>query len=584
MTESQSSLRRSERPPLTALQKFGPLALVMAMLAGVVAFVAIKSPVETATESSFLPEPGRGPESLADVARLPPGVETFARAAKNGTADSIDWGERCDETTGKVKMPLWPVPDCFKPFTGDNGGSTAIGVTETTIKVVIFQPQENDPVLKFIYSQIGNNDTTDQTFATFDGFAEIFNTYYELYGRKVELVRYSATGSISDAITATADAETIARDIQPFAVIGGPQLTNAFADTLAKNKVLCIACTSGQPSSWYEERSPYVWDVQKDADQSLVMVAEYLGKRLWNRPAKYAGDESMHDRTRVFGYIHVMSSEESQSLEDRFTDLLRSEYGMSFAAIQTYGLPTELASSGKDIITKMKEAGVTTILFSGDPLGPQTLTQIATDQEYFPEWVIGATTLVDTAVFSRTYDQKQWAHAFGPSSLFTRTKPGLTGPAHLYEWYFGAKPPASGTVPIISGPLQVLFGALQGMGPGVTHELFKIVLFGAPIIPPTVITPQVSFGDRGVFPDPDYAGLDDQTEIWWDAGATGVTETGKEGKGLWRFVEGGKRFLYGDWPEEEPQLFDNSNSILSYDTLPEGAELPEVTPISGPMS
>lgn len=120
---------------------------------------------------------------------------------------------------------MWPQPDCFKPFTGDNGGATATGVTADTIKVVVWLAQPEDPVLKFIYAQIGNNDTPDQTFETFEGFAEIFNTYYETYGRKVELIRYNATGPINDSTAATADAETIARDIKPFFVINGPLLT-----------------------------------------------------------------------------------------------------------------------------------------------------------------------------------------------------------------------------------------------------------------------------------------------------------------------------------------------------------------------
>ena len=110
----------------------------------------------------------------------------------------------------------------------------------------------------------------------------MFNTYYETYGRKVELVRYDATGTISDAVAATADAETIADDIQPFAVIGGPLLTNAFADTLAGNKVHvhrvharpadrlvrgAVALRVGRPA-----RTPM---------QSQMHVAEYIGKRLW---------------------------------------------------------------------------------------------------------------------------------------------------------------------------------------------------------------------------------------------------------------------------------------------------------------
>ena len=572
----------SNRPALGAGRKYGPMAVILIAVLALVGYVAATSPVDRPADSATgtSAPPDRGAASTADLPQLPDGVETFARATALGTVDDIEWGDRCDTEIGRVAMPIWPQPECFAPFGGDNGAATATGVTADSIKVVLYQPQSNDPVLKFIYAQIGNSDSTDDVFATFEGFAQIFNRYYELYGRRVELVRYSATGSISDPAAATADAETIARDLQPFAVVGGPQLTNAFADTLARNQVLCIACSPGQPAQWYVDRAPYVWDVQRNADQGLQMVAEYIGKRLAKRPAKYAGDAALHDTERVFGYIHVVSSDSSQELEDRFTAILADEYDTEFARIQTYALPTELAGSGKDIITAMKEAGVTTIVFSGDPLAPQTLTRIATEQEYFPEWVLGVATLVDTAVFSRTYDQRQWAHAFGPSPLFARSRPGTAGPGFLYRWYFDTDAPAIGTVPLIAGPLQVLFGALQGMGPEVTHEHFQRALFAGPIIESTPISAQVSFGDRGVFPDPDFAGLDDQTEIWWDPDAGGSAELGAEGTGMWRFVNGGERVLLGDWPETEPVLFDDEGTVTTYDKPPRGTELPDYRPLS----
>jgi len=48
----------------------------------------------------------------------------------------------------------------------------------------------------------------------------------------------------------------------------------------------------------------------------------------------------------------------------------------------------------------------------------------------------------DTAAFARTYDQQQWAHAFGISQLFARGKPEVNWSYYLYNWYFGKPPPA----------------------------------------------------------------------------------------------------------------------------------------------
>ena len=44
---------------------------------------------------------------------------------------------------------------------------------------------------------------------------------------------------------------------------------------------------------------------------------------------------------------------------------------------------------------------MTTIIFNGDPVAPRDFTKEATAQGYFPEWVIGASALVDTNAFAR---------------------------------------------------------------------------------------------------------------------------------------------------------------------------------------
>jgi len=41
----------------------------------------------------------------------------------------------------------------------------------------------------------------------------------------------------------------------------------------------------------------------------------------------------------------------------------------------------------------------------------------ATKQEWFPEWFITGAVFQDIAIFARSYDQQQFAHAFGESNL-----------------------------------------------------------------------------------------------------------------------------------------------------------------------
>ena len=282
-----------------------------------------------------------------------------------------------------LAMPLTPPPECFAPYTGPPGGATDTGVTDDTVRVVVYTTQENDPVLSFIYGQIGNDDTPTDIFETYEGFNELLGSYMETYGRTVELVRYNATGPISDAIAATTDAETIARDLEPFAVLGGPNLTEAFAETLAANEVLCISCTPGQTTEWYEERGPYVGDVQKNSNQSSLMAAEYVGKRLADGDAEFGGDE-VRDQPRRFGLIYLASGPQSEEIREELETTLADEYGVTFAEVASYPDPISLAGQARELLARMESSGVTTILYSGDPLAPQTLTENATAAGLLP--------------------------------------------------------------------------------------------------------------------------------------------------------------------------------------------------------
>ena len=94
------------------------------------------------------------------------GVLSFTQAKAEGKVDSIDWGDRCDTTTGKLKYPCYFAGDCYAPFSGDNGGATATGVTADTIKVVLYLAQENDPILNYITSAVHVDDTNAQTADT----------------------------------------------------------------------------------------------------------------------------------------------------------------------------------------------------------------------------------------------------------------------------------------------------------------------------------------------------------------------------------------------------------------------------------
>lgn len=499
---------------------------------------------------------------------------SYPQAVEQGIADDIDWGERCDTTTGRLAVPDYFAPDCYAPFEGDNGGATAPGVTGEEITVVYYEGLEGDPIISYVTDAIAVDDTNAQQFETMKGLVDYYESYYELYGRTINLVTFEGTGTATDEVAARADAAAIAERYQPFAVLGGPALTSAFADELAAREILCIGCTPGQPTEFYVDRDPYVWALDGSSAQKRTHVLEFIGKQLVGKNAVHGGT-AVQATPRSFGLLYLESSGASKELADAFAAGM-ADLGAPFAEMVSYELnPATIQQQASQVITKLKAAGVTTVVFSGDPVAPRDFTREATAQEYFPEWLVAASTLVDVTAFARTYDQDQWQHAFGVTQLAARGNPTTTGAYANYEWFTGSPPPADDTIGVISPNPALFFAVLQGAGPNLTAATWRDALFAGAGTRKAISQPYLSWGDKGYWDGiVDYHGIDDATVFWWDRAATGADEIRKEGTGMYQYVDGGRRYLPGDWPSED-KLFDPTGAVAIYLTPPPGEERAE---------
>ena len=215
---------------------------------------------------------------------------TFSQAAAAGIEGDIEWGERCDTERGRLAFPDYFAPECYAPFEGDNGGATSPGVTDDTIKLVWYLAPEQDPIINYITDAIAGDDTNDQRIETMENVVRFYHTYYELYGRRIELIPFEGSGFAVDEVAARADAVRIAEEIQPFAVLSGPALTTAFSDELAARKVMCIVCGPTQPTSYYADRDPYAWAIDDNAEQKQDHVVEFVQKQLAGKNAEFAGE------------------------------------------------------------------------------------------------------------------------------------------------------------------------------------------------------------------------------------------------------------------------------------------------------
>jgi hypothetical protein len=501
----------------------------------------------------------------------PPGEVTFplsfSEAVDRGLVDQIDWGERCDTERGRVAVPDFFAPECYAPFDGDNGGATEEGVTGDTIKIVIYQAQDSDPVINYITDAIAVQDTNDQEIQTFRNMARYFETYYETYGRSVEIVQVVGSGIASDAVAARADAVRVAEEIKPFMVWGGPALTDAWGDEITARGIACISCVPGQPAEWYAEKDPLVWAIDASSVQKQAHTVEFVGKQLAGKNAEHAGDPAFREQPRKFGLLYLESSGASSELADDFVAAM-AEVGAPIAERVAYALdPATIQQTAAQAIARLKAAGITTIIFSGDPVAPRDFTREATAQNYFPEWVVSASTLVDTTAFARTYDQEQWKHAFGVTSLSARILPDIGGYYFLHKWFTGEEPPAPDTIGVNIPPMALFYAVLQNTGPELTRQSWRDALVALQGTQQAVTQPYLSWGDKGHWDWFDYHGIDDATIMWWDPDATGPDEIRKEGTGMWRYVDGGRRYLPGEWPTEE-KLFDPEGAVDIYRERP----------------
>lgn len=532
------------------LRRYAPF-LVVLVIAAVVAGFAISSSGGSSRKKVTVVQAGGGPEILSA-----------------GNKGSVDWGPRCDTKTGRVAIPTLYAPPCVAPFKGDNGGATAPGVSGDTVTVALYQAQP-DVLQEAALQRSGSDESLAAETQTVQQYIKFFESHYETYGRHVKLVVVKASGSPDDAAAAKADAIRVATEVKAFASFGGPSQTEAYADELAARGVLCLGdCMLASSEKFVDARAPHIWLTLAAVDQAAQHWARFIGHQLAGHPARWAGDPLLRRQKRVFGLVRFDESFAGFNEAGRqFVASLKAG-GIKLAADAPYQLDLSKAQeNARDTIAKLKAAKVTTVIFGGDPLTPSYLTKEATAQHYFPEWVVLGAAYTDSSLFGRTYDQRQWAHAFGVSQLPTPVPQQLDDFSRLLVWDQGQPPLAKTYKVLVQAPL-IFYTGVHLAGPRLTPQTFRDGLFRFPSSPRTLpVLLHMSWGNHGIWPKTDYFGSDDATAIWWDPTAQGPDEVGNQGTGLWQYADGGRRYLPSEWPSGEPHLFDPKTSVTRIDRL-----------------
>ena len=107
-------------------------------------------------------------------------------------------------------MPLRTAPPCVEPFDGDNGGATSPGVTADEVKIIYYSTDPaNDPLGAAMIGEVGADVERRVSPAGGDAYADVYNQYFETYGRTVVVENFMGSGASDDVEAAKADALAI---------------------------------------------------------------------------------------------------------------------------------------------------------------------------------------------------------------------------------------------------------------------------------------------------------------------------------------------------------------------------------------
>ena len=565
--------QKNNRP--SALKRYGPLigiVVVIALVGGYLAFKSGDSKSNTAT-----PDTKTGTTAVKGLPL------TYPQAKKENKASSINWGPNCNTSLGQVKIPSIYSPSCVEPYNKakGNGGATAAGVTADGVNLVYYIADPKlDPLLSSQVSAAGADISPEATFKTAQGYADLYQKYFELWGRKVNLIKFVGSGASTNATAAKADAVQIASDDKPFAVMGGPSQTTAFRDELASRNIVCFGdCAGAVPQAQSDDigKARLFWPYGPSPEQASMLTAAMICSQFNNANAVYGGDD-VKNKKRVYGIAHYDTPTGDQTHTYEVLRDALTKCGIKIKTEVSFFLDTTKSQeTARTVVSKLKGAGVTSVIFLGDPLNPIYMTKEATAQQWFPEWIIGPTVYVDTTVFGRRYDQAQWAHAFGIGLPPTRADQKSQEAYALYEWGYAQSPP-SNLYAIINANIGLAFRAFQLAGPNLTVETVRGGLYESPVRGGGPTTPRVSYGEHGLWPTIDNYGFDDATLIWWNPKATGQDDIGNQGTGMYQAAAGGKRYTLKGWPTSKVKLFDESNSVTVLKTVPTADQPPTYPP------
>lgn len=563
------------------LDRYGP---TLALIAALILLVSISPSTQQASEVTS--ELASGAETGTGESALFEGTEAGTAATSTGAGEVAAGSSEVGSIAGGsgaiatgTQGPSGPkvcrsdgrmpgisriTPTCVSLFRGDNGGATARGVSGDSFTIVRYMAQVSAATQAALIAA-GADDERADTDRMDAATADYFKHHYETYGRKPKIITMEASGPSTNDSAMRADAKTIADKHKAFVMWFGSGASDTLAEEVAARGVICI-CTTSLSDRFYAAHRDRIFSSLPSNEYYYAAIAEYIGKRLAGRPAEHAG-ATLQSQPRQIGLVYLEATSNgprrhAKEGRDFFVAEMK-RYGVTVA--KTVGYSSDLTQAQEqttNVISQLVDAGVTSVVLNADPLFPIFLTKEATRQAYFPEWLMTGTALTDTTFFGRTYDQAQWQHAFGISPLWVFWVDVSTSSG--YREYHHARPGSNRgdegvSINVRRSPIQWIFQGVHMAGPVLTPQSFAQGMYNFPRSGGVPNTPLVFFTQKHP------QAIKDFTEVWWNPNGSGRDETGKDGPGVLMKVDGGKRYLLGQWPRTKPRVFVPEGAVYTKD-------------------
>lgn len=502
---------------------------------------------EVAFEASAATEPG-----LPDIGAPPVGVAggpAFPEAGAAAGAGTVAGGgvgatSHCTQD-GRQHPVVFHAPPCVPRWAGgDNGGTTAPGVTATTISVVVLH-EKYDAALNAAYAAAGYELASRQEILAADQAAAAhLNRRLELYGRRIEVRSVFTECGYPEDIPRCRESVREVIAAKPFAVVFPIGSYSVVFDDFARAGILTFG------GHWFDDavyarNRPYLHSARPSGSRALGHVAEYGCKKLAGRPADRAGStihQTIGARGKIRRQFGLMVPEDPSAVAAgrALQAAIAACDGGRVPVLATYTNDVATAAAQvNSIALRFIAAGVTTVV-PWNTSSANFLAAEASRQRWYPEWIVTGVGRMDEDENGQRMDRAQWQHAFGPA---------MSGQPQRFDrsdstavWRDAGKDGLPhedtdrGTADFL-----VLGWALQGAGPRLTAERAAAALDAAGARGGAgaggVVHPSWSFGPG------DRTGADDAREVWFDVAAPSPVN-GKPG--TYRTVGAG-RIAPGRW-------------------------------------